>query len=92
MLFLAGKKFTKQMIDSLAPQHPVLLRAHPSYVINEAYIQAISKIYGKMDLKAAGIDEAGTGTHPASALLTLRFLMALCNVRVVYPTYCCPAL
>ena len=66
VLFLSDKKFTKQMLDALAPKHPVLLRAHPSYVINEAYIQAISTIYGKMDREAAGIDDAGRLRSTAS--------------------------
>jgi predicted amidohydrolase YtcJ len=66
VLFLSQKKFTKQMLDSLAPKHPVLLRAHPSYVVNGAYIQAISALYGKMDLESAGVDEAGRLRSTAS--------------------------
>src|SRR5581483_5583703 len=56
--FLAGKKFTKDMLDKIAPNHPIMLTAHPSYVINQAGIEGIKKLYGaEFSMEAAGIDE-----------------------------------
>ena len=57
--FLAEKKFTKQMLDPLAPEHPIMLMSHPSYVINTAGIRGIEKLYGRLSLDSAGIDESG---------------------------------
>jgi predicted amidohydrolase YtcJ len=58
--FLALKKYTMQMLDKVAPSHPIMLTAHPSYVINSAGIEGIKKLYGSaFSLDAAGIDEAG---------------------------------
>lgn len=61
MLFLAQQKFTKQMLDPLSPQHPIMLSSHPSYVINQAGIDMVGKLFGNgtMSLEAAGIDETG---------------------------------
>lgn len=58
--YLALKKYTMQMLDQVAPQHPIMLTSHPSYVINTAGIEGIKKLYGSsFSLDAAGIDEAG---------------------------------
>ncbi len=58
--YLRNKKFTKQMLDKLSPNHPVMLSSHPSYIINSAAITSIEKLYGsKVSLEAAGIDEFG---------------------------------
>ena len=58
--FLALKKYTKDMLDKIAPNHPIMLTAHPSYVINDAGIEGIKKLYGsQFSMEAAGIDEAG---------------------------------
>ena len=65
--FLAGNKFTKQMLDQLAPDHPLILQSHPSYVANTAFVGAVEKLYGsELSLEAAGIDEHGRvrGTAP----------------------------
>jgi predicted amidohydrolase YtcJ len=65
--FLAQKKFTKAMLDKIAPNHPIMLTAHPSYVINTAGIEGIKKLYGtNFSLDAAGIDADGRvrGTAP----------------------------
>jgi predicted amidohydrolase YtcJ len=58
--FLALKKYTKDMLNKIAPSHPIMLVAHPSYVINSAGIEGIKKLYGSaFSEDAAGIDEAG---------------------------------
>src|SRR5262249_7563423 len=36
--YLALKKYTKDMLNKVAPAHPIMLVAHPSYVINSAGI------------------------------------------------------
>jgi predicted amidohydrolase YtcJ len=46
-------------IDPLSPNHPVILHAHPSYVVNTAFTKAIEQIYGDFDADAAGLDEWG---------------------------------
>ncbi len=65
--FLAQKKYTKAMLDRIAPNHPIMLTAHPSYVINTAGIEGIKKLYGSnFSQDAAGIDADGRvrGTAP----------------------------
>jgi len=60
VLFLANQHYTLEMIDQLAPNHPIMLQSHPSYVINSAGIEAIKRLYGaQFSMEAAGIDEAG---------------------------------
>ena len=58
-VYLAQKKFTKQMLDPLSPDHPILLRAHPSYVANEQFVKALERIYGPVSKEALGMDEWG---------------------------------
>jgi predicted amidohydrolase YtcJ len=65
--YLAQKKYTKAMLDKIAPNNPIMLTAHPSYVINTAGIEGIKKLYGaNFSLEAAGIDADGRvrGTAP----------------------------
>ncbi len=58
--YLASQKFTMQMLDQLAPNHPVLLYSHPSYVMNTGAMRGMEKLYGsKFDPRAAGLDESG---------------------------------
>jgi predicted amidohydrolase YtcJ len=58
--FLANKKYTMAMMDRIAPNHPIILQSHPSYVINSAGIEDIKRLYGAFfSMEAAGIDEAG---------------------------------
>jgi hypothetical protein len=65
--YLAQAKFNKQMLDQLAPQHPVMLMAHPSYVANSAFVAGVEKLNGtKFSSGAGGMDEQGRvkGTAP----------------------------
>ena len=65
--FLGRGRFTMQMLDKIAPQHPLMLQSHPSYVTNSAGIRGIEKLYGgKISYELAGIDEMGRvrGTAP----------------------------
>ncbi len=65
--YLASQKFTMQMLDQLAPNHPLILQSHPSYVANTAFLGAVEELYGsEISLEAAGIDEHGRvrGTAP----------------------------
>lgn len=58
--FLQNGKFTMQMLDKLAPKHPIILQSHPIYVINTAAIKQIEKLYGvKMDPDVADITKTG---------------------------------
>ncbi|HWP84494.1 MAG TPA: amidohydrolase family protein, partial [Terriglobia bacterium] len=57
VLFLAQKNFTMSMLDPLAPEHPVILFSHPSYVVNKAFVKALEMLYGKVSAEAAGLDE-----------------------------------
>ncbi|MCZ6753012.1 MAG: amidohydrolase family protein [Acidobacteria bacterium] len=58
-VFLSQGKFTKQMLDPLSPDHPILLRAHPSYVANTEFVAALERIYGPVSTEALGMDEIG---------------------------------
>ena len=44
--FLKKKMITKKEIDLLVPNNPVILSAHPSYIINTAAMEALQEIYG----------------------------------------------
>ena len=44
--FLKKKMITAQQIDPLVPNNPVILAAHPSYVINTAAMNSLQEIYG----------------------------------------------
>ena len=58
--YLAGKKFTMEMLDTLAPNHPIMLYSHPSYVMNTDATRGMERLYGsKFDPRAAGLDESG---------------------------------
>ncbi len=58
--YLSSKKFTMAMLDQLAPDHPVMLYSHPSYVMNTGAARAMESLYGsKFDARAAGLDESG---------------------------------
>jgi len=59
VLFLARKKFTASMLNPLAPEHPVILYSHPSYIVNTAFVKALEMLYGKVSADAAGLDESG---------------------------------
>ena len=59
VLFLAQKKYTMSMVNPLSPEHPVILFAHPSYVVNTAFVKALEMLYGKVSADAAGLDEWG---------------------------------
>ena len=59
VLFLAQKKFTISMLNPLSAQHPVILFAHPSYVVNDAFVKGLEGLYGKVSKDAAGLDEWG---------------------------------
>ena len=65
--FLGQGKYTMQMLDKIAPQHPIMLQSHPSYVVNTAGLKAIEKLYpGKISMELAAIDSLGRvrGTAP----------------------------
>ncbi|MCZ6751051.1 MAG: amidohydrolase family protein [Acidobacteria bacterium] len=58
--YLGNAKFTMAMLDQLAPNHPIMLFSHPSYVMNTAATLAMEDLYGsKFDPRAAGLDEDG---------------------------------
>jgi predicted amidohydrolase YtcJ len=60
VIFMASKKVTKQMLDNLAPQHPLMVFAHPSYAVNQAFVKGLAKFYGgTVSEEDAGIDEFG---------------------------------
>jgi predicted amidohydrolase YtcJ len=59
ILYLANKNYTMEMLDQYSPQHPVVLFAHPSYIVNTAFTKGMEQIYGKFDADAAGLDEWG---------------------------------
>ena len=60
IVFLRKATINRQMLDVLAPNHPMMLQSHPSYVINSAGLRSLEELYGsKVDLEAAGIDELG---------------------------------
>jgi len=63
--FLQSRKYTKQMIDRIAPNHPVMLFAHPSYVMNTAAVQAMEKLYGS-PLTEEAVDEFGIAHNTAA--------------------------
>ena len=63
--FLQSRKYTKQMIDRIAPNHPVMLFAHPSYVMNSAAVKAIEELYGS-PLSEEAVDEFGTAHNTAA--------------------------
>ncbi|MGH9785496.1 MAG: amidohydrolase family protein, partial [Terriglobia bacterium] len=62
--FLQSRKYTKQMVDRIAPSHPVMLFAHPSYVMNTAAVKAMEKLYGS-PLTAEAVDEFGIAHNTA---------------------------
>ena len=63
--FLQARKFTKPMMDKIAPNHPVMLFSHPSYVMNTAAINAMQKLYGSPLTKEA-VDEYGVAHNTAA--------------------------
>jgi predicted amidohydrolase YtcJ len=63
--FLQSRKYTKQMMDRIAPNHPVMLFAHPSYVMNTAAIQAMEELYGS-PLTEEAVDEFGIAHNTAA--------------------------
>ena len=63
--FLQSRKYTKQMMDRIAPNHPVMLFAHPSYVLNTAALKAMEKLYGS-PLTAEAVDEFGVAHNTAA--------------------------
>ncbi len=65
--FLGRGRFNMQMLDKIAPNHPIMLQSHPSYVMNSAGLKGIQKLYpGPISMELAGIDEMGRvrGTAP----------------------------
>ena len=58
-VYLSQGKFTKQMLDPLTPNHPILLRAHPSYIANEQFVKALENLYGTVSKEALGMDQIG---------------------------------
>ncbi|MCZ6488933.1 MAG: amidohydrolase family protein [Acidobacteria bacterium] len=63
--FLQERKFPKQRLDSIAPNHPVLLHSHPAYVMNSAAIRAMEELYGS-ELSAEAVDEYGNAHNTAA--------------------------
>lgn len=44
--FLIDREITQKELDSLAPDNPVILVAHPSYMVNSRAREMLEKIYG----------------------------------------------
>jgi predicted amidohydrolase YtcJ len=62
--FLQERGITKQELDKLAPDHPVMVESHPAYTVNSAAMKVIGDIY-QSDPEAAmalqGGDSQGLG-------------------------------
>ena len=63
--FLQERKFPRQRLDQIAPNHPVLLHSHPAYVMNSAAVAAMENLYGSQ-LSAEAVDEHGNAHNTAA--------------------------
>ncbi|MBI4483628.1 MAG: amidohydrolase family protein [Acidobacteria bacterium] len=60
--FVLDRAMTMSDLDKLAPDHPLLVNAHPGYLVNTAAIEALKKIYGfdpSNELRPGGVAEQG---------------------------------
>ncbi len=60
--FVLDRAMTASDLDKLAPEHPVLVNAHPGYLVNTQAIEAIKRIYGfdpADEIREGGVAEQG---------------------------------
>jgi predicted amidohydrolase YtcJ len=51
--------FPKKKIDALAPNHPIQLYNLPAMIVNDAFVKALDKQYGRTTQKALNMDDMG---------------------------------
>jgi predicted amidohydrolase YtcJ len=60
--FVQDREMTVRDLDELSPTNPVIVGAHPVYIINSAAKKAVSSLYGGGPVSDELIDEDGIGS------------------------------